>query len=231
MSTKEDLWRSKLGKSYPKSFMEENEKKFFEELQSLRQEPENRDCADCHAKGCSMWASVNLGTFLCMTCGSHHRSLGTHISLPKGCTGTYLWGPDELENMKRMGNKRAKEVYGSTVPNGFTNTDAIRWKQYLTDKYVHRKYAASLTSDHPVSSLMLKKEPDLTHFDSSPKAVEGNFFANFRRSTNEEPHLRSLPSTHSNRINLLDVEGNQNKMGSSAAPDLRINNFFAEFGL
>merc|ERR1712232_623060 len=88
----------------------------------LRHDPANRDCADCGAKGCTMWASVNLGVFLCITCGSHHRSLGTHISKPKGCTGTYWWGPDELENMKTIGNTEARKIYGDKVPTGLTPT-------------------------------------------------------------------------------------------------------------
>lgn len=215
--------------------MQENEKKLFAELQSLRQEPENRDCADCHAKGSTMWASVNLGIFLCLTCGSHHRSLGTHISKPKGCTGTYWWGPDEIEQMKRIGNKRANEIYGSMIPDGLSNTDAIGWKQYLTDKYVIRKYSGSTTAafstrqeqDHVASpSPTRTKQLDLMHFgDNSPNAVKGSFFATFGNCTNDEPNLPSLltlqnsssPSKHT-AIDLLDnrpmVSGNIEKKNS-----------------
>lgn len=93
-----------------------------------------------------MWASVNLGVFLCITCGSHHRSLGTHISKPKGCTGTYWWGPDELENMKTIGNAGARRIYGNKVPTGLTPTsNPMEWRKYLTDKYMHKKYAPAPT--------------------------------------------------------------------------------------
>ena len=31
----------------------------------------------------------------------------------KGCTGTYLWGPDELARMDEVGNVEAEKRYGS----------------------------------------------------------------------------------------------------------------------
>jgi hypothetical protein len=135
------MWRSKLGTDYPKDFMDKNETRLLKEVQSVKDLPENRTCADCGTRGTN-WASVNLGVFLCMTCGSHHRSLGTHISLPKGCSGTYLWGPDEIDRMRAIGNARARELYGDAPPRGVTNDDVTRWKEYLTDKYVHKKFAS-----------------------------------------------------------------------------------------
>eukprot|EP00526_Cylindrotheca_closterium_P017532 CAMPEP_0113638084 /NCGR_PEP_ID=MMETSP0017_2-20120614/19944_1 /TAXON_ID=2856 /ORGANISM="Cylindrotheca closterium" /LENGTH=306 /DNA_ID=CAMNT_0000549161 /DNA_START=980 /DNA_END=1900 /DNA_ORIENTATION=+ /assembly_acc=CAM_ASM_000147 len=160
-----EMWKSKLGTNYPKDFMKANEKKFHQQLQDLRHEPANRDCADCGAKGCTMWASVNLGVFLCMTCGSHHRSIGTHISKPKGCTGTYWWGPDELDNMRAIGNARASQIYGNgsstpIPPPGLTpdnGAHTMEWRKYITDKYtsdVNRKHhtAGPATSSHSLSS-------------------------------------------------------------------------------
>lgn len=51
--------------------------------------------------------------FVCVRCSDVHRAVGTHISKVKGCSGTYLWGPDELARMQEMGNARAEELYGS----------------------------------------------------------------------------------------------------------------------
>lgn len=138
------MWRSKLGTNYRKDFMELNEALLRKELHTIRDLPENSICADCGVRG-TIWASVNLGVFLCMTCGAHHRSLGTHISLPKGCTD--WWGPDEIHQMKAKGNAHAKVEFGDArPPNGVVKEDALRWKQFLTDKYVHKKYAQQLKS-------------------------------------------------------------------------------------
>ena len=85
---KVEMWTSKLGKQYRKEEVDFNAMKV--ELDKIRNQPENKSCADCGTPG-TVWSSVNLGVFTCMRCGSFHRALGTHISKPKGCTGTYLW--------------------------------------------------------------------------------------------------------------------------------------------
>lgn len=234
---KQEMWRSKLGTNYPKDFMEKNESRLLKELHSVLDLPENRICADCGTRG-TTWASVNLGVFLCMTCGSHHRSLGTHISLPKGCTGTYIWGPDEIERMKSIGNARAKELYGAVPPKGLTNEDASRWKVYLTEKYCDKKYASTTGTGHTspsvasssssVASLLQHSSPrtvktrkfnkqaipdiDLIHFDdeASRSTISPKAASVASNSPNKQPATtRQLPS-----------------LGKGTEKD-----FFAEFGL
>lgn len=53
-------------------------------MSSTRPQAETADipldnCADCHTPH-PRWASVNLGVFLCVSCASIHRKLGTHRS-------------------------------------------------------------------------------------------------------------------------------------------------------
>lgn len=67
-------------------------------------------CAECGDAG-TTWASVNLGVFLCVHCADVHRAVGTHISKVKGCSGTYLWGPDEIHQMQELGNAAAEARY------------------------------------------------------------------------------------------------------------------------
>lgn len=156
------MWKSKLGTEYPKEFILQNERQFQQELDTIKmQQPENQYCADCGVHD-TVWASVNLGVFLCMTCGAHHRSLGTHVSKTKGCTAgtSYLWGPDEIESMRSKGNAHAKLVYGDVMPppDLQQETHVGPWVQFLTQKYVDRKWAPKLTYVHntlvssPVSS-------------------------------------------------------------------------------
>merc|ERR1712032_181148 len=92
----------------------------------------NHICADCGTQDTS-WASVTHGTFLCITCSDVHRSVGTHITKIKGCTGTYLWGPDEVERMQTIGNAVAEELYGTEK---ISPTASKQEKQ----KYVEKKY-------------------------------------------------------------------------------------------
>ena len=223
------MWRSKLGTSYPKSYMDQNEARLMEELYSIRDAPENRTCADCGDRGSTIWASVNLGVFLCMACGAHHRSLGTHISLPKGCTGTYLWGPDEIERMRLLGNAHAQKIYGkSQPPNGVRIDDTSAWKNYLTDKYVHKKFAPTSEQRGDVSitpSTSLPSSPRVSPRLSqrSPKfsrAVMPDIdLIHFESSTPRSPCHKTSPRAS------IHVPTNKSPTINSA------DDFFAEFGL
>lgn len=108
------MWTSKLGNRYPMSVMQANDASAQKELKRLRslRDRGNQACADCGSHDTS-WASVTHGVFICIVCSDVHRSVGTHITKMKGCTGTYLWGPDELEKMETVGNRRADELYGA----------------------------------------------------------------------------------------------------------------------
>jgi hypothetical protein len=245
---KQDMWRSKLGTNYPKDFMDKNETRLFKEVQSVKDRPENRICADCGTRGTN-WASVNLGVFLCMACGSHHRSLGTHISLPKGCSGTYLWGPDEIERMTAIGNARAKELYGDTLPSGLTNDDQIRWKEYLMDKYVHKKFAPASSSSSSAStgSMVPPAKPttgSLFQHRASPKIAEATKHTNKKflpdmdlirfdddlvHNSPSSPQHSSFPINNMN--NNSHYKSQTIGQPSSSSPPGKGKDFFAEFGL
>mmetsp|Transcript_6930 Transcript_6930/g.10169 ORF Transcript_6930/g.10169 Transcript_6930/m.10169 type:complete len:208 (+) Transcript_6930:127-750(+) len=133
-------WRSKLGNEYLKADIERCEQKTKTELDNLRKLPGNRRCADCGSEP-TVWSSVNLGIFLCIRCGSIHRGIGTHISKPKGCTGTYLWGPDEVESMSSQGNERSNYTYGGSDDRPPADASDSVWRKYIIDKYEHRLFA------------------------------------------------------------------------------------------
>lgn len=178
------MWSSKLGNRYDMSVIERNDARTKRELDRLRLLPANRICADC-GNGQTVWASVNLGVFLCIRCGSHHRGIGTHISKPKGCNGTYLWGPDEIERMASIGNERAHQIYGPASESARPAPDASDtvWRQFLVDKYEKKRFAPpqqrepiKLTNDlfrvygtDAESRESSSPEPDLIHFEYDEK--------------------------------------------------------------
>jgi hypothetical protein len=61
------------------------------------------------------------------------------VTKVKGCTGTYLWGPDELEKMRTVGNLGANEIYGAEK----VHPDASKEQKqrYVLEKYDKRSFA------------------------------------------------------------------------------------------
>eukprot|EP00581_Thalassiosira_minuscula_P008551 CAMPEP_0183703376 /NCGR_PEP_ID=MMETSP0737-20130205/1133_1 /TAXON_ID=385413 /ORGANISM="Thalassiosira miniscula, Strain CCMP1093" /LENGTH=198 /DNA_ID=CAMNT_0025930111 /DNA_START=74 /DNA_END=670 /DNA_ORIENTATION=+ len=186
---KVEMWTSKLGKQYRKDEVDFNATKA--ELDGIRNLPENKRCADCGMQG-TVWSSVNLGVFTCMRCGSFHRALGTHISKPKGCTGTYLWSPDEVQRMREIGNAKANKLYGSSEAMSFLpSPDAShdQWPEFFRDKYERRRWAAQVEVPRNCikatpPSLPKKKEVptgDLLGLSDHRKGQQPNqdFFAQF----------------------------------------------------
>ena len=145
------FWTSKLGNKYLKTDMERDEIRTKIILDSLRRLPQNRKCADCGSEP-TVWASVNLGAFLCLRCGSIHRGIGTHISKPKGCTGTYLWGPDEVEQMRAVGNDRVNVTYGGSGDRPPASASDFEWREFIMNKYSNGVFAP----------LVKRPTPDIT---------------------------------------------------------------------
>ena len=162
------MWTSKLGTNYSLDEIRKNDKKSHAELQRIRWRPDNSRCADCAATP-TVWAIVNWGTFVCLRCASVHRSLGTHISKPKGCTGTYLWGPDELDAM-RPGNRAANKILGCDPPRLTPDVSDAALREHLIDKYEKKRWAPPAQPSEP---------PDLMTFDEPSPPEEEDFFASF----------------------------------------------------
>ena len=166
------MWTSKLGTNYSLDEIRKNDKKAHAELQRIRWRPDNARCADCAATP-TVWAIVNHGCFVCLRCASVHRSLGTHISKPKGCTGTYLWGPDELAAM-RPGNRAANiALLGDPAARLTPDVSDAALREHLVDKYEKKRWAPP--------SIQPPEPPDLMTFDDEepPPPPEEDFFASF----------------------------------------------------
>jgi stromal membrane-associated protein len=132
------MWTSKLGNKYPMAVMQQNDQAAQKELKRLRGLSGNSRCADCGVQDNS-WASVSHGVFICVTCSDVHRSVGTHVTKVKGCTGTYLWGPDELTKMQTSGNQEADANYGTEKVSPRASKE--QKQRYVSDKYEKRSFA------------------------------------------------------------------------------------------
>ncbi|KAH8059058.1 hypothetical protein SO694_00057250 [Aureococcus anophagefferens] len=164
-------WTSKLGATYPLATIQKKDKQAHATLQKLRRRPENATCADCGSRG-TVWAIVNHGTFVCLRCASVHRSLGTHVSKPKGCTGTYLWGDDELASMARGNAAANRALGGDAIEVPPDPSDAVL-RAFLVDKYDRKKWAPRAP----------EPAPDLLSFDDDepppPPAATPDFFGSY----------------------------------------------------
>ena len=79
----------------------------------LRLLPGNDVCADC-GTGNPGWASLNLGTLICIECSGIHRNLGTHISKVRSLD-LDSWSSNNLELMKSIGNRVANSVWEAAL--------------------------------------------------------------------------------------------------------------------
>ncbi|KAF7343386.1 ArfGap-domain-containing protein [Mycena venus] len=78
-------------------------------LLDLVAQPGNDVCADCKVKN-PRWASHSLGIFICVSCASVHRKIGTHVTKVKSLTMD-SWTKEQTENMKNNGNIKSNLFY------------------------------------------------------------------------------------------------------------------------
>lgn len=146
--------------------IQQNDQASQKELKRLRGLRGNGVCADCGRQD-TTWATVSHGVFICVTCSDVHRSVGTHVTKVKGCTGTYLWGPDELEKMQTMGNHIANEVYGSEKVD--PNASKEQKQRYVIDKYEKRAFVGKVTS---APAKAKSATPKIEHAEARVRRVE-----------------------------------------------------------
>ncbi|KAE9351042.1 hypothetical protein PF008_g6144 [Phytophthora fragariae] len=120
----------------------DDQTKLKKQLTELMKLEENKFCADCGCRG-PRWASINLGVFICIACSGIHRSLGVHLTFVRS-VNLDAWTPDQVQQMQRWGNAKAKAYYEANVPRDYrvpTEHSAVREKEmWIRDKYERKRF-------------------------------------------------------------------------------------------
>ncbi|CAG0908214.1 unnamed protein product, partial [Cyprideis torosa] len=69
----------------------------------------NQFCCDCDSPG-PEWASLNLGTLICIECSGIHRNLGSHLSKVRSLE-LDEWSLAHLSVMQSLGNSVANSIW------------------------------------------------------------------------------------------------------------------------
>ncbi|KAI8575403.1 hypothetical protein K450DRAFT_262065 [Umbelopsis ramanniana AG] len=126
----------------------EGDKALFKQVRNM---PGNNFCADCRAADPD-WASINLGTLLCIECSGIHRSLGVHVSKVRSVT-LDKWETESIEIMLLLGNVKTNEIFEARLlseqQDRPVNPASSRAEKtaFITDKYVHKKYIAETSEE------------------------------------------------------------------------------------
>lgn len=113
-------------------------KKILDDLIKIE---ENKECADCNAKG-PLWASTNIGVFLCIKCAGCHRKIGTHISTVRS-VNLDEWTAQQIKSISEKGNGKVNAFYEATLKQSQkpdANTDDRSREEFVKAKYERKSF-------------------------------------------------------------------------------------------
>uniref|UniRef100_A0A131YWV8 Arf-GAP with GTPase, ANK repeat and PH domain-containing protein 1/3 n=1 Tax=Rhipicephalus appendiculatus TaxID=34631 RepID=A0A131YWV8_RHIAP len=119
-------------------------------IQAIRTSvPGNSHCADCDTPQPD-WASLNLGTLICIECSGIHRNLGSHISRVRSLD-LDDWPPEHVAVMMALGNMASNCIWeGSAARSGYAkpspHSSRDEKERWIRAKYEQREFLAPLPS-------------------------------------------------------------------------------------
>ncbi|KAH6891754.1 hypothetical protein BKA70DRAFT_1408475 [Coprinopsis sp. MPI-PUGE-AT-0042] len=150
-------------------------------LVELCTRPGNDICADCKARN-PRWASWNLGIFICVTCASIHRKIGTHITKVKSVTMD-TWTNEQVDSMKNMGNVKSNDIFNPNEvrhpppPDLDDSSRDSELEKYIRGKYEYRKFCDKS------AFVASKLGPSKSTLNATPRSVSSPLTQPNRAST------------------------------------------------
>ena len=110
-------------------------------VQTVRVVRGNNVCADCGVPNPD-WASLNLGTLICIECSGIHRNLGTHLSRVRSLD-LDEWPPDLMRVMMSIGNSTANSVWEANIkgrPKVLPSSSREEKERWIRCKYETKEF-------------------------------------------------------------------------------------------
>ncbi|NXN97396.1 AGAP3 protein, partial [Rhinopomastus cyanomelas] len=127
-------------------------------IQAVRTARGNSFCVDCDAPNPD-WASLNLGSLMCIECSGIHRNLGTHLSRVRSLD-LDDWPSELLMVMTAIGNTLANAVWEGAVegfPKPTPESSREEKERWIRAKYEQKLFLAPLPqSDIPLGQQLLR---------------------------------------------------------------------------
>ncbi|XP_053914380.1 arf-GAP with GTPase, ANK repeat and PH domain-containing protein 3 isoform X2 [Cuculus canorus] len=127
-------------------------------MQAVRTARGNSFCVDCDAPNPD-WASLNLGSLMCIECSGIHRNLGTHLSRVRSLD-LDDWPGELLMVMTAIGNALANTVWEGAVegyPKPTPESSREEKERWIRAKYEQKLFLAPLPqSDIPLGQQLLR---------------------------------------------------------------------------
>ncbi|KAI1729001.1 putative GTPase activating protein for arf domain-containing protein [Ditylenchus destructor] len=126
------------------------------EVQALKEIPGNDKCADCNAPD-PVWASLNLGTLICIECSGIHRNLGSHISKVRSLA-LDDWPLEYIKFMQAIGNQLANSIWEHNAPNDkkpSSESSSDQKSSWIKAKYEQKRFLPLVRVDQTMNKQII----------------------------------------------------------------------------